>query len=212
MRKRIIPASWLPPAKMDKVIVHWTAGGNKANSTDLKHYHILIEGDGKLVRGTPSIALNQKPLSTGYAAHTLNCNTGAIAVSLCGMVGAVESPFNPGKSPLTQAQWDLLPKVLADLSQAYDIPVTPKTMLSHAEVQGTLGIKQRAKWDISVLPFNLKLKGAKAIGDAFRAATKAELLSPAENVIVVDSLPAPKPNLLSLIISFIVSLFTRNKK
>jgi hypothetical protein len=211
LRKRIIPADWLPPAKMDKVIVHWTAGGNKANGTDLKHYHILIEGDGKLVKGTPSIKLNQKPLSTGYAAHTLNCNTGAIAVSLCGMVGAVESPFNPGKSPITQAQWDILPKVLADLSQAYDIPVARETMLSHAEVQDTLGIKQKGKWDISVLPFNLKIKGAKAVGDAFRSATKAELLRQPE-VVIADPYPAPKRSLLSLLISFIVSLFTRLKK
>ena len=171
----IVPADWMPWAQMSRVIVHWTAGGNKASATDKKHYHILIEGDGKVVRGDPSIVLNQAPAKTGYAAHTLNCNSGSIGVSLCGMAGAVESPFNPGKSPITMQQWAVLPQVLAALCRRYSIPVTPSTVLSHAEVQGTLGIKQNGKWDIARLPFDPSIKGAKAIGDQFRAGTKARL-------------------------------------
>ena len=58
----------------------------------------------------------------------------------------------------------------ADLTDA----VTPKTILSHAEVQGNLGIKQNGKWDIARLPFG-HLVGAKAIGDDFRAKTTAHL-------------------------------------
>src|SRR5690606_24142627 len=48
-------------------------------------------------------------------------------------------------------------------------PVTRKTMLSHAEVQGTLGIAQRQKWDFTRLPFNDSLRGAHAIGDWMRS-------------------------------------------
>jgi hypothetical protein len=171
----LVPADWMPWAQMARIVVHWTGGGSKASATDKKHYNVLIEGDAKLVRGNPSIALNQAPVKPGYAAHTLNCNSGSIGVSLCGMAGAQESPFRAGSSPLTKEQWDILPGVLADLCRRYGIPVTPSTVLSHAEVQATLGIKQRGKWDIARLPFDPSVTTAKAIGDQLRARVRALL-------------------------------------
>ncbi len=170
-----VPADWMPWAQMSRIIVHWTAGGNKASATDRKHYHLLLEGDGKLVRGNPSILLNQAPVKPGYAAHTLNCNSGSIGVSLCGMAGAVERPFKAGASPVTLQQWAALPGVLAALCRRYSIPVTPSTVLSHAEVQATLGIAQRGKWDIAVLPFDPRLNTAAKVGDSLRAAVRARL-------------------------------------
>lgn len=171
----IVPAAWMPAARLERIIFHWTAGANTASGLDKSHYHILIEGDGKLVRGTPSIAANGIGGAGPRASHTLNCNTGSIGVSLCGMAGAVESPFNAGKSPITAIQWKTLADVIADLCRRYDIPVTPKTVLSHAEVQTNLGIKQRGKWDIARLPFAPTVIGAKACGDALRAAVAAKL-------------------------------------
>lgn len=171
----IVPADWMPWAQMSRIIVHWTAGANKASALDRKHYHILIEGDGKLVRGVPTIDLNQAPAKKGYAAHTLNCNSGSIGVSLCGMAGAIENPFSAGSHPITMQQWAVLPQVLATLCRRYSIPVTPATVLSHAEVQSTLGIAQRGKWDIARLPFDPALKGAAMVGTSFRVATKARL-------------------------------------
>ncbi|MGK9053405.1 peptidoglycan recognition protein family protein [Neorhizobium petrolearium] len=171
-----IPADWMPDAKISRIIFHWTAGQNKASDLDREHYHILIDGDGKLVRGKPSIALNSEPKAkAGYAAHTLNCNTGSIGVSLCGMAGAVESPFNPGTQPITRMQWEALASVLAQLCTRYSIPVDRKTVLSHAEVQPTLKITQRGKWDISRLPFDTSIQGAIAIGDQMRAMVKSRL-------------------------------------
>jgi len=167
----IIPANWMPPAAMQRIIVHWTAGGHKATTFDKAHYHILIEGDGTVVRGTPTIDLNQSPVRAGYAAHTLNCNSGSIGVSLACMAGARENPFSPGQAPMTQAQWDKLPYVLATLCERYNIPVTPKTVLSHAEVQANLGIAQKGKWDIARLAFDPSIVGAKACGDIFRLRT-----------------------------------------
>jgi hypothetical protein len=65
------------------VIVHWTAGNHRASGLDRSHYHILVESDGKLIKGIPSIALNDaRGAQTGYAAHTLDCNTGSIGVAL----------------------------------------------------------------------------------------------------------------------------------
>lgn len=164
----MIPQDWMPAANMKRVIVHWTAGSHKATEFDRAHYHILIEADGKLVRGKPAIDLNAGPIKPGYAAHTLNCNTGSIGVSLCCMAGAIESPFNPGSAPMTKEQWDKLATVVADLCRYYKIPVTPETVLSHAEVQQNLGIQQRGKWDIARLAFDPSVKGAKACGDLLR--------------------------------------------
>ncbi|MDH2092725.1 N-acetylmuramoyl-L-alanine amidase, partial [Rhizobium pusense] len=53
----VVPADWMPSAKMDRIICHWTAGTHKATEFDRGHYHILIEADGNLVRGIPSIKL-----------------------------------------------------------------------------------------------------------------------------------------------------------
>lgn len=168
----VVPADWMPAARLERIIVHWTAGAHKASGLDKSHYHILIEADATLVRGAPSIAANGIGAAGGVrASHTLNCNTGSIGVSLCCMAGAIESPFKTGGAPMTAEQWRALPSVLADLCRRYTIPVTPATVLSHAEVQGTLGIKQRGKWDIARVVPVPSLVGAKACGDAFRAAT-----------------------------------------
>lgn len=169
----VIPESWMPWARMERIIVHWTAGAYKANRTDLAHYHILIEGDGKLVRGNHSIKDNEAPVSGGYAAHTLNLNSGSIGVSLCCMAGAQEVPFNAGNYPMTKIQWDKLIHAVAQLAGRYAIPLTRGTILSHAEVQQTLGVKQRNKWDYTRLPFDPSIKGALPIGDRMRSEVKA---------------------------------------
>jgi hypothetical protein len=153
---------------MERIINHWTAGTYKPNATDKSHYHILIDGDGNEVAGDHPISANEKPKGNNYAAHTLNCNSGSIGVSCCSMAGAVESPLDYGKCPLTEAQWAKLIEVNARLCKQYGIPVTPKTVLSHAEVQANLGIRQRNKWDISHLKFRPDLVGAKAVGDELR--------------------------------------------
>ncbi|CAN7338079.1 N-acetylmuramoyl-L-alanine amidase [Bosea sp. LjRoot90] len=169
----IVPAHWMPPGRLERIICHWTAGAHRASDTDRSHYHILIEGGGGLVRGDSPISANGIGGTGQRASHTLNCNTGSIGVSLCCMAGAKEQPFGPGKAPMTAVQWERLVRVVADLCRRYEIPVTPKTVLSHAEVQGTLGIKQRGKWDVSRLAFDPSVKGAKACGDLLRAGVTA---------------------------------------
>jgi len=158
---------------MDRVICHWTAGSHSAGSADKDHYHILIEGDGTLIRGVYSIKDNVDTGDGRYAAHTKNCNTGSIGVSLCCMAGAIENPFDPGVHPMTEKQWATLAVVVAELCRFYDIVVTPQTVLSHAEVQGTLGIQQSGKWDYTRLPFDPGVQGATACGDRLRAEAAA---------------------------------------
>jgi hypothetical protein len=191
----MIPASWMPAAKMARIHVHWTGGAYKANAVDLKSYHILIEGDGKLVKGTPSIKANEAPMKAGAAYHTLNANTGAIGVSMCCMGGAgvQEEPLKAGKWPLTAVQWDQMVKVVAELCRRYGIAVTPKTVLTHAEVQPTLGIKQRNKWDVTRLAFEPKTKGHKACGDKLRREVAAALAAMPSNVVPLPAKPIVKP-------------------
>lgn len=171
----LVPLNWMPSCAMQRIIVHWTGGGHIPNASDKSHYHILIDGSGALVRGDHTIDDNLKTGDGDYAEHTYHLNTGSIGVSLCGMRGAQESPFDRGTAPINEGQWNVLPKVLADLCRAYSIAVTPQTVLSHAEVQATLGVKQKQKWDIARLPWDLKTVGARAIGDQFRTATRALL-------------------------------------
>ncbi len=176
-RSGALPPAWMPMAPMKGIVVHWTAGASRASEHDRLFYHLLIDGDGGLVRGVPTIDRNAAPLRPGYAAHTLGNNTGWIGVSLCCMGGAtlVGDTLAAGRWPMTRTQWDALPAVLAELCRRYRIAVGPRTVLSHAEVQGTLGIAQRGKWDIARLPFEPAVRGAVACGDVFRSRAAALL-------------------------------------
>lgn len=153
---------------MKRIIIHWTAGGHTPSNLDRGHYHFIIAGDGSVVKGVHPVEANEKPQKGKYAAHTLNCNTGSIGVAVAAMAGAVERPFSAGKSPITQAQLTALAGLCRDLVAKYRIPVTRETILSHAEVQPTLGIKQRGKWDIAWLP-GMKAPGNPVeVGDKIR--------------------------------------------
>jgi hypothetical protein len=172
---QLVPDSWMPAVEMKRIHVHWTAGGHRANSTDLNAYHILIEGDGNVVRANKSIAANAPGSGMSPASHTKNANTRAIGVSMCAMREARESPFFGGSHPLTRTQWDVMIKVVAILAKKYNIPVTRQTVLTHAEVQPTLGIIQNNKWDINRLPFTNDFVGHYPIGDEMRRLVAVEL-------------------------------------
>ena len=170
-----LPTTWMPEAEMRRIHLHWTAGRHVPNATDLRSYHILIQGDGKPVRGDVSIAANAPGSGMRPASHTLNANTGAIGVSMCGMFRARESPFDAGPEPLTQAQWEAAVAVVAQLAERYGIAVTPRTILTHAEVGPNLNIPQRNKWDISQLPFDPDCRGVQVVGDRLRREVAARL-------------------------------------
>ncbi|MCW5697390.1 MAG: N-acetylmuramoyl-L-alanine amidase [Bauldia sp.] len=182
---KTIPPEWMPPAAARRVVVHWTAGAWKASAVDREHYHIMVEDDGDLVRGDRSIADNDSTADGRYAAHTRGLNTGSIGIAACGMAGAIERPFYAGKYPLTRATWAALADAVAQLCKRYAIPVTRETVLTHAEVEATLGIAQAGKWDITHLPFDLSISGARPVGDLFRGMVLARLGAPVT--------PAPRP-------------------
>jgi hypothetical protein len=160
---------------MKRVILHWTAGTHIANDMERERYHYLVQGNGRVVDGKWSPEANLNPVKGRYAAHTLNANTGSIGVSLCCMGGAKESPFNAGQWPMTIEQWERAIVLIADLCAKYKIPVTPQTVLTHAEVGANLGKPQRGKWDITRLAFDPTVVGAKAVGDKLRREVQSEL-------------------------------------
>lgn len=160
---------------MQRTIIHWDAGTHAVSDLARQHYHFIIDGDGEVHSGIYKPEDNLSTKDGKYAAHTLNCNTGSIGVAMAGMAGAIESPFNAGKYPLNEKQFIAMAKLVANLCEKYKIPVTDKTVLTHAEVQPNLGIKQKNKWDITRIPFKPELVGHKACGDYIRKLVTEEM-------------------------------------
>jgi hypothetical protein len=64
---------------------------------------------------------------------------------------------------------------VAELCKHYKVPVTDKTVLSHAEVQKNLGITQRGKWDVAILPWDRSFDTSWECGDLFRKQVQEHL-------------------------------------
>ncbi len=163
---------------MKRIIIHWTGGTGTFGALDAEHYHFAIDWTGKVHQGKHKPEANLDCTDGRYAAHTRRCNTGSIGVALCGMHEAVERPFDPGKNPINHKQIDALAELCADLCEGYGIPVTPQTVLTHAEVQPTLGIKQRGKWDITWLPDAKGPMNPINAGNILRERISAEMTEP----------------------------------
>lgn len=161
---------------MNRIVIHWTGGSHVVSELDKEHYHRIYDGKGKIHNGKFSIADNENVADGTYAKHTFHCNLDSIGVSLACMAGAREAPFFAGKFPMNKVQFDVMINDVASLAKKYKIPITPKTILTHAEVQPTLGIKQKGKWDIARIAFLPNLVGAKACGDYIRSQLKGKML------------------------------------
>jgi hypothetical protein len=138
-----------------------------------------VEGDGNVVEGVFPVSANEST-STPYAAHTRGTNTGSIGVAVAAMHGAKERPFSSGQYPITGVQLKAMADLVASLAAKYDIPVERHTVLTHAEVQPTLGIKQSGKWDITWVPGMTAAGDPVAVGDRIRK-------------MVLDYAPKPAP-------------------
>lgn len=155
----------------NRIIVHWTAGPAQSRADEALHYHAILNQDLTVTPGVYTLADNYSiPAGkTKYAAHTKGSNTCAFGYSLAGMRGAKQSPFEPGPDPITEAQWSRAMIHLAQIVRKYKMTISPKTLLTHAEVQKNLGVTQAGKWDISILPFDTKWDSAEKVGRLMRA-------------------------------------------
>lgn len=156
---------------INRIIWHWSVTGYNVTSHAKNAYHFLIDGDGVVHNGKFSVSANAsgKPLVSGqYAAHTRGLNTGSIGNSVLSMVGAVEAPFSTGPCPMKENQIEALLRLTANQIKEYNIPVSHRNNLSHAEVEPTLGIKQAGKWDYMWLPGMDFPKNPVVVGDMLR--------------------------------------------
>lgn len=177
---------------LKRIILHWTAGADGVNQKEADSYNFIVARTGVVTNGShppeAQTAANVKKGSKFYAAHCLNCNTGSIGVSLDAMADAKESPFDAGKYPITEIQLDAMAELCVALMVKYKIPLTKETVLTHAEVQPTLGIRQNQKWDIRWLPGMAGVGGAIEVGDKLRAMIAAKMnataLAPAIPVLL----------------------------
>lgn len=160
---------------LHRVHIHWTGGAYGDIALERDRYHVIILDNGKAVMGDLKPEANANCRDGQYAAHTRAANSGAIGVALDAMGGAVESPFNAGKYPITEKQLKRMAVEVANLCDTYEIPVTKWSVLTHAEIQPTLGIKQRWKWDITWLPGMTKPGDAIEVGNTIRDMIRKEL-------------------------------------
>ena len=160
---------------MKRIVMHWTAGTGKASAVDKKHYHEVVEAGGNRVSGDLLPEANKDTSDGQYAAHTRALNTGSIGVSMCAMKGAKENPFKAGSYPITFVQLREFARMIAEYCDTYNIPVTKYTVLTHAEVQPTLKVWQRGKWDITWLPGMKEVGDPVEVGNEIRSMVRVEL-------------------------------------
>lgn len=117
-------------SKLERIILHWTAGAYYPNATDLNHYHYVINKDGEVKNGMYTPEDNLNCYDGRYAMHTGGGNTGSIGIAYCGMAG-FKSAKNPGKYPLTAKQVERGFKLCAELCKKYNIPIN--NVMTHYE-------------------------------------------------------------------------------
>lgn len=143
---------------MNRIIWHHSGGSYTPNHIDLKAYHGVVDGDGQVVAGIHPISANApgKPLVAGrYAAHCWKLNSGSIgrAIAALGGKGTLwADPFGSTSFPVKPVQVDALILDSARLCIEYNITPSRHFTLSHAEVETTLGVTQKNKWDFDYQP------------------------------------------------------------
>lgn len=182
-----VPSSFTAPApiaasptaktgQLSRIIMHWTAGTYDVTSLDRTHAHEVIAYDGTRIVGLLPPEANLPPiLDRNYVAHTRAANSGSIGLTVAAMANARQEPFDAGPYPITIAQVEGLCDAVVDYSLRYDIPITRETVLTHAEVQQTLGVAQTFKWDITWLPDMEQPGDPIEVGDRLRNMASAAL-------------------------------------
>lgn len=157
-------------ARLHRVQWHWSASKYAVTAFDLKHYNVVHDFEGNTYDGgaRPEHQANYDWRRGVGVSHTKNANTGAIGECVVAMHGATGWPLNQGDFPLTWEGIDAMLRSSIDHHHNFDIPITPYSMLSHAEVEPTLGIAQSGKWDYMTLPDGTKIMDPVECGDFLR--------------------------------------------
>ncbi|UFM64257.1 peptidoglycan-binding protein [Paracoccus sp. MA] len=179
-------------AHINRIVMHHSAGALEPSAFDLQHYHRMVTGSGKVLDGKFPISANAigRKLAPGtYAAHTRNLNGGAIGLALAAMADAQWGDPRACRAFPTRLQMDAFIVEAGRLCLEYGIEVTRQTVLSHAEVQITLGVTQAGKWDFDYDPYGiLDSRDPVLIGDMLREKIRAAM-----GAAPVVATPGPAP-------------------
>lgn len=184
-----------------KLCAHWDANDYQISQSSLEVYQACIDGDLQTHMGHHTVEDNFDTADGIYGRGVRRFNTDLISIAACCMRGATESTGYPNfgsQYPLKEDQFYELCKLAAVYCERYSIPVQRDRVFTHAEVEGTFGIKQNGKWDISVLPWDPSRKGHRAVGDYFRSLVSMYLLKARpdlQHLAVPDELPSNRPTL-----------------
>lgn len=137
---------------MNRIIIHWTAGGQVPTSYEKEFYHFLVDCLGKVILGKFKPEANLICRKGMYAAHTGGGNTGSIGVALCGMAN-FKNKNDMGDFPITKIQFESAMKLCAQLAKKYNIKITPDNVMTHFEFgQKYPATTSYGKIDIVFLP------------------------------------------------------------
>jgi hypothetical protein len=159
--------------KLNKIVLHWTAGTYIPNSIEKKDYHYMVTGDCDIIRGnfTPEDNIDCK--DDRYARHCGGGNTGAIGVAICAMAGYKNS-LNVGWYPVKAEQIETFFELAANLCLTHKIPVTPQSVMTHYEFGKAHPMTPSGgKIDINHIPTSLyKNVNNDKVGDLIRSKIK----------------------------------------
>lgn len=156
---------------MNRIVIHWTAGGHQPNSVNYKDYHYMVNKDGLIFEGKYKPEDNLNCNDGKYAQHTGGGNTGSIGISMCGMAG-FKNRYNVGNYPLTKKQVESCFEYVAKLCKKYRIKVTPYTVFTHYEFgKRNPNTTSKGKIDIIYLPPYPNVP-ANQVGDFIRQKVK----------------------------------------
>lgn len=149
---------------------HWTAGTYEVTADTCAHYNDVHDYEGNSYDGRfPAQHQAMYDWRKGIGvSHTRGSNTGCIGQSVACMAGSSGWPVSWGKYPITWEGIDAMLERSAHYCKEFDIPVTKWSTLTHAEIEPILGIQQRGKWDIRLLPGDEKLRDPIEAGDILR--------------------------------------------
>lgn len=165
------------PSGINRIHWHWMGSSYTMSKAALSHYNDGVDYEGNVYDGGAPAAQQadySHPRRIGVS-HTYRANTGAIGIGMACMAGATTkgNTVDCGKYPLTDKAIDGMLKRSLEYCELYDIRISPWTCLTHAEVGLNIGLKQRGKWDIRVLPSNpTRLLGIREAGDILRERMK----------------------------------------
>ena len=156
------------PPRLERICLHWTAGGLSPNATDKRHYHYIVDAQGTVHLGTYKPEANGRQLTNRdkYAAHCGGGNSYTIGVALCG------GPKGYKLGEITKISLERACEEMALCCIKYGIKVSPETVYTHYEFgKRHPGTDSSGKIDINQLPWDATIKADK-VGDHIRSKVK----------------------------------------